>query len=156
QVFLNLGTHPAIPSVPGLEAARPLTHIEALELDYLPSHLIVLGGGYVGLEMAQAYCRFGSRVTVIEHGPQLMNREDPDNAEEIQRIQREEGIKSRVAAETLIAKGRSGEAFSLTVRTTSGEQEIQGSDILVAAGRVANTAGIGLEQAGVELDAHGY
>ena len=80
QVFLNLGTHAAIPSVPGLAAARPLTHIEALELDYLPSHLVVLGGGYVGLEMAQAYRRFGSRVTVIESGPQLMTREDPDVA----------------------------------------------------------------------------
>ena len=66
QVFLDVGTHAAIPSVPGLEAARPLTHIEALELDYLPSHLVVLGGGYVGLEMAQAYRRFGSRVTIIE------------------------------------------------------------------------------------------
>jgi pyruvate/2-oxoglutarate dehydrogenase complex dihydrolipoamide dehydrogenase (E3) component len=68
RVFLNLGTHAAIPGVPGLEAARPLTHIEALELDYLPSHLIVFGGGYVGLELAQAYRRFGSRVTVIERG----------------------------------------------------------------------------------------
>ena len=72
QVFLNIGTHAAIPTVPGLEAARPLTHVEALELDYVPAHLIVLGGGYVGLELAQAYRRFGSRVTVIEHGPQLM------------------------------------------------------------------------------------
>src|SRR5262249_18630469 len=71
QVFLNIGTHAAIPSIPGIEAAQPLTHIEALELDYLPSHLIVLGGGYVGLELAQAYRRFGSRVTVIEPGPQL-------------------------------------------------------------------------------------
>src|SRR5262249_52912774 len=72
KVFLNIGTHAAIPSVPGLEADRPLTNIEALELDYLPPHLIVLGGGYVGLEFAQAYRRFGSRVTVLEHGPQLM------------------------------------------------------------------------------------
>src|SRR5262245_61193189 len=76
QVFLNIGTHPAIPSVPGLEAAEPLTNIEALELDYLPPHLIVLGGGYVGLEFAQAYRRFGSRLTIIQHGPQLMERED--------------------------------------------------------------------------------
>ena len=156
QVFLNVGTHAAIPSVPGLEAARPLTHIEALELDYLPSHLIVVGGGYVGLEMAQAYRRFGSRVTVVEHGPQIMNREDPDVADEMQRILSDEGIQILVAAETLNVNGRSGEAVSLTVRTTSGEQKIEGSDILVAAGRVANTAGIGLEQAGVELDAHGY
>src|SRR5579872_1304380 len=92
QIFLNLGTHAAIPNVPGLEAARPLTHIEALELDYLPSHLIVLGGGYVGLELAQAYRRFGSRVTVIEKGPQIMNREDPDIAESIHGVLSEEGI----------------------------------------------------------------
>jgi pyruvate/2-oxoglutarate dehydrogenase complex dihydrolipoamide dehydrogenase (E3) component len=156
QVFLNLGTHAAIPNVPGLEAARPLTHIEALELDYLPSHLVVLGGGYVGLELAQAYRRFGSRVTVIEAGPQLMTREDPDVAEEMQRLFGDEGIQILLAAETLDVNGRSGEEVSLTVRTISGEQKIEGSDILVAAGRIPNTAGIGLEEAGVELDGRGY
>ena len=76
EVVINVGTHATIPDIPGLEAARALTHIEALELDYLPSHMIVLGGGYVGIEMAQAYRRFGSRVTIIEPGPQLMSRED--------------------------------------------------------------------------------
>src|ERR1700726_3705732 len=86
RVFLNLGTHAAIPSIPGLDAAGPLTNIEALELDYLPSHLIVLGGGYVGLELAQAYRRFGSRVTVVESGPQLMSREDSDVSDEVQRV----------------------------------------------------------------------
>jgi pyruvate/2-oxoglutarate dehydrogenase complex dihydrolipoamide dehydrogenase (E3) component len=156
QVFLNIGTHAAIPRVPGLEAARPLTHIEALELDYLPSHLVVLGGGYVGLEMAQAYRRFGSRVTIIQSGPQLMTREDPDVAEEMQRILSDEGIQILVAAETLNVIGRSGEEVSLTVRTLSGEQQIEGSDILVGTGRVPNTAGIALEQAGVELDGRGY
>jgi pyruvate/2-oxoglutarate dehydrogenase complex dihydrolipoamide dehydrogenase (E3) component len=156
QVFLNVGTHAAIPNVPGLEAARPLTHIEALELDYPPSHLIVLGGGYVGLEMAQTYRRFGSRVTVIESGPQLMTREDPDVAAEMQRILSDEGIQFLIAAETIDVHGRSGEEVSLVVRTPSGEQKIEGSDILVAAGRVPNTAGIGLEEAGVELDGRGY
>jgi pyruvate/2-oxoglutarate dehydrogenase complex dihydrolipoamide dehydrogenase (E3) component len=156
RVFLNLGTHPAIPNVPGLEAARPLTHIEVLELDYLPSHLIVLGGGYVGLEMAQAYRRFGSRVTVIEAGPQLMSREDSDVADEVQRILGAEGIQFLMAAEILNVNGRSGEEIRLAVRTPSGEQQIEGSDILVAAGRVPNTAGIGLDEAGVELDARGY
>jgi len=156
QVFLNVGTHAAIPSIPGLEAARPLTNIEALELDYLPPHLIVLGGGYVGLELAQAYRRFGSRVTVIEHGPQLMGREDPDVADEVQRILSDEGIQVLVAAEILHVHGRSGEEISLVVRTTSGEQNIGGSDILVAAGRIPNTAGIGLKEAGVELDGRGY
>jgi pyruvate/2-oxoglutarate dehydrogenase complex dihydrolipoamide dehydrogenase (E3) component len=156
QVFLNLGTHAAIPSVSGLEAARPLTHIEALELDYAPSHLMVLGGGYVGLEMAQAYRRFGSRVTVIESGPQLIAREDPDVADEMQRILGDEGVGFLTAAETLNVDGRSGKEVSITVRMASGQQKIEGSDILVAAGRVPNTAGIGLEAAGVELDGHGY
>ena len=156
QVFLNLGTRAAIPPVSGLEDARPLTHIEALDLDYLPSHLIVFGGGYVGLELAQAYRRFGSRVTVIEHGPQLMNREDSDVADEVQRILGEEGIGFLMAAETLNVHGRSGEEVTITVRATSGEQQIGGSDILVAAGRIPNTAGIGLEATGVELDYRGY
>src|SRR3974377_295887 len=156
QVFLNLGTHAAIPNVPGLEAARPLTHIEALDLDYLPSHLIVLGGGYFGLKLAQAYCRFGSRVTVLEPGRQLMSREDPDVAVEVQRILGDEGIQFLLGAETLDVHGRSGEEVSLRARTSAGEQQIAGSDILVAAGRIPNTAGIGLEEAGVELDGHGY
>ena len=156
QVFLNVGTHAAMPRVPGLEAARPLTHIEALELDYVPPHLIVLGGGYVGLELAQAYRRFGSRVTVIQHGPQLMGREDPDVAAEVQRLLIDEGMHVLVAAEPLQVHGRSGEAVHLVVRTTSGEHHIEGSDILVAAGRTPNTAGIGLEEAGVALDGRGY
>jgi pyruvate/2-oxoglutarate dehydrogenase complex dihydrolipoamide dehydrogenase (E3) component len=99
RIFLNLGTHPAIPDIPGLEAARPLTHIEALELDYLPTHLLVFGGGYVGLEMAQAYRRFGSRVTVIEPGPRIMGREDPEVADELRGILSTEGIQFLVAAQ---------------------------------------------------------
>ena len=156
QVFLNVGTHAALPSVPGLEAGRPLTHIEALELDYLPPHLIVLGGGYVGLELAQTYRRFGSRVTILQSGPQLMSREDPDVAEEMQRVLRGEGIQILLSTETLKVQGRSGEGVSLTVRTSSGEQTIEGSDLLVAAGRIPNTAGIGLQEAGVKLDGRGY
>jgi pyruvate/2-oxoglutarate dehydrogenase complex dihydrolipoamide dehydrogenase (E3) component len=116
----------------------------------------VLGGGYIGLELAQAYRRFGSRVTVIESGPQLMSREDRDVADEVQRILGDEGIQILVATATVNVHGRSGEEVSLTVRTASGEQTIEGSDILVAAGRVPNTAGIGLEEAGVELDGRGY
>ena len=101
KIFLNLGTHAAIPSVPGLAEARPLTHIEALELDYLPSHLIVIGGGYAGLELAQAYRRFGSNVTIIESGPQLMGREDIDVSQEMRRILTDEGIQAHVTAELL-------------------------------------------------------
>jgi pyruvate/2-oxoglutarate dehydrogenase complex dihydrolipoamide dehydrogenase (E3) component len=142
--------------MPGLDAAGPLTNIELLEIDYLPQHLIVLGGGYVGLEMAQAYRRFGSRVTIIEYGPQLAGREDPDVADEMRRILSDEGIDILLAAETRRVEGRSGKEVSLLVRTSSGEQTIEGSDILVAAGRTPSTTGIGLDMAGVELDHHGY
>src|SRR6516165_8296447 len=124
NVFINIGTHAAIPALPGLKEAWPLTNIEALELDYLPSHLIVLGGGYVGLELAQAYRRFGSRVTVLEQGPQIMGREDRDIAKEIQRILSSEGIEFLLNAEVAEVRGRSGEGLSLTLRTGSGERDI--------------------------------
>ena len=156
QVFLNVGTHAAIPNVPELEAAQPMTHIEALELDALPAHLIVIGGGYAGLELAQAYRRFGSEVTIVEVGPQLMGREDPDVAHEIQRLLSDEGIQIHVAAELLKVSGRSGQEVALVARLSAGEQTIKGSHILVAAGRVPNTAGIGLDQAAVELDGRGF
>jgi len=156
RVFINVGTHAAVPSIPGLDAARPLTNIEALDLDYLPSHLLVLGGGYVGLELAQAYRRFGSRVTIIQQQPQLMAREDRDVSDEVQRILVGEGIDVLVSAETRRVQGRSGDKVSLVVHTPSGEEQIDGTDILVAVGRTPNTAGIGLEQAGVELDDRGY
>src|SRR5271154_5639999 len=125
KVFLDVGTHAAIPGVPGLEAARPLTHIEALELDYLPAHLIVIGGGYSGLEFAQAHRRFGSEVTIIEAGPQLMGREDADVSNEIRRILTDEGIRLFVAAELLHVRGQSGKEVSLSARTSSGEQNIE-------------------------------
>ena len=156
RVFINIGTRPAIPDVPGLKEAGPLTNIEALELDYVPLHLIVLGGGYVGLELAQAFRRFGSRVTLIEQGPHIAGREDEDVAEEMRRILSNEGIEILVAAEPQRVSGRSGEEVRMTVRTSSGERTIEGSDILAAAGRIPNTAGIGLDLAGVELDNRGY
>src|SRR6516165_3889371 len=156
RVFLNVGTHAAIPNVPGLEAAQPLTHVEALELYYLPRHLIVIGGGYSGLELAQAYRRFGSDVTIIESGPQLLAREDLDVSQEIRRFLSDEGIQILVETELLRVSGRSGDKVSVVVRTVSGEQNIDGSDILVAVGRIPNTAGIGLKETGVELDGRGY
>src|SRR2546425_180397 len=156
QILLNVGTRATIPDVPGLQAASPLTNIEALEFDHVPPHLIVLGGGYVGLEFAQAYRRFGSRVTIIQQGSQLLSREDPDVSEQLQRIFSDEGITSLVSAQTLRVQGRSGKDVTVSVRTPAGEQRIEGSDLLVAVGRTPNTTGIGLEQAGVELDARGY
>ena len=113
KVFLNVGTHAAIPNVPGLEAAQPLTHVEALELDYLPQHLIVIGGGYSGLELAQAFRRFGSDVTIIESGPQLLAREDIDVSQEMRRILSERRYSSSCrgrAAPGTWAIGRQGYA----------------------------------------------
>ena len=156
RVFLNVGTRAIIPPTPGLADARPLTHIEALELDRLPAHLIVLGGGYVGLELAQAYRRFGSRVTVVEQGPRLAGREDPDVADAIRQLFSDEGIEVLLSAEALGVEGRSGEGVRLRVRTLQGERLLEGSDILAATGRTPNTAGIGLDTAGVRLDERGY
>ncbi|HET9849760.1 MAG TPA: FAD-dependent oxidoreductase [Candidatus Dormibacteraeota bacterium] len=156
RVFVNVGTHPAIPDVAGLKAVQPLTHVEALELDYVPEHLILLGGGYVCLEMAQAYRRFGSRVTVIEAGPQLLGQEDSDLADEMQRFLAEEDIKFLIKTEPLRFRGRSGKEVGVTVRSPFGEQRIEGSDLLVAAGRVPNTDLIGLKDAGLALDSRGY
>jgi len=156
RVALNLGTHATIPDIPGLAAAKPLTNIEALELDRLPDHLVVIGGGYVGLELAQAYRRFGSRVSIIEAGPQLAGREDSDVAAAILEMLRDEGIVVHLEAKVLGVQGRSGETVSLQTRTPSGDRTIEGSDILVAVGRTPNTSGIGLDLAGVALDARGY
>ncbi len=156
QVFLNVGTHATIPTIPGLAEADPLTHIETLELDAVPSHLIVVGGGYVGLEMAQALSRFGSRVTILQAGPQLLSNEDADVATEMQEILAAEGITVVTQAETLRVTGRSGQAVSLVVRSGEGERTIEGSHILVAAGRSPNTQGIGLEAAGVALTDRGF
>ncbi|MEH2567889.1 FAD-dependent oxidoreductase [Bradyrhizobium sp. AZCC 2289] len=155
RVVLNLGTHATIPDIPGLAAAAPLTNVETLELDRLPDHLIVLGGGYVGLELAQAYRRFGSRVSIVEAGPQLAGREDSDVAVAILEMLRDEGIVVHLGVKVLRVQGRSGEAVSLQIRTAS-DQAIEGSDLLVAAGRSPNTDGIGLDLAGVALDARGY
>ena len=156
KVMINTGSRAAIPDIPGVEAAKPLTHIEALELDHLPAHLIMLGGGYVGLELAQMYRRFGSRVTIIEQGPRLMGREDADVAEAVKAVLVEEGIEVLESTEVVDVQGLSGERVTATAVTPSGERRIEGSDILLAAGRVANTTGIGLDDAGVELDARGY
>ena len=153
---MNLGTHAAIPPVPGLAGARPLTHVEALELDRLPEHLVVIGGGPVGCELAQAFRRFGVRVTLLQRNAQLLPREDPDVAEEVRALFVDEEIEVVLGAETLAVEGRSGDRLVLRVATPAGERQIEASDLLVAAGRIPNTGGIGLEAASVEVDARGY
>lgn len=156
KLFLNLGTHASIPPVPGLAEAAPLTHIEALELDRLPGHLIVVGGGYVGLELAQAYRRFGSRVTVIDHGPRLLRHEDVDVSQEVRRILEADGVEVLLSARVEQVEGRSGTQVRISVHGPDGLKTIEGTDVLVAAGRTPNTRGIGLDEAGVALTERGY
>src|SRR5215471_10788516 len=145
RVFLNLGTHAAVPDISGLRAAKPLTHVEALELDRLPRHLIVLGGGYVGLEFAQAFVRFGSRVTVLERGPQLLPREDKDVADALLGFLHLDGIDVRLNVQVTQMEGSSGGSVHLTLATSAGTTLLEGSDILVATGRIPNTQDIGLD-----------
>ena len=156
RVFLNMGTSGSLPPIPGLGEAKPMTHIEALDLDRLPDHLIVLGGGYVGLELAQAVRRFGSRVTVIEMGPQLAGREDPDVGTALLELFQDEAIEVLLGAEVRSVEGLSGEEIRVTVKDAHGVRVIEGTDFLVAAGRTPNTQGMGLDVAGVQVDERGY
>jgi pyruvate/2-oxoglutarate dehydrogenase complex dihydrolipoamide dehydrogenase (E3) component len=156
RVFINVGTRAQIPSVPGLADARPMTHVEALNLERLPEHLVILGGGYVGLEFAQAMRRFGSRVTIVQHGPRLLGKEDADVSDGLLELMADEGIEVLLNAEVLKVTGRSGERVTLQVRSGTGERTLEASDILVAAGRTPNTDRLNLDRAGVEVESRGY
>jgi pyruvate/2-oxoglutarate dehydrogenase complex dihydrolipoamide dehydrogenase (E3) component len=156
RVFINVGTRASVPAVPGLTGAAPMTHVEALNLERLPGHLVVLGGGYVGLEFAQAMRRFGSRVTVVQRGPRLLEREDPDVSDALQELMKDEGIEVLLQSEVHSVTGRSGQAVALRVRAGATERTLEASDILVATGRTANTDRLDVAKAGVELDGHGY
>jgi pyruvate/2-oxoglutarate dehydrogenase complex dihydrolipoamide dehydrogenase (E3) component len=156
RVFINVGTRATIPDMPGLAAAGPMTHVEALNLERLPTHLVILGGGYVGLEFAQAMRRFGSRVTIIQHGPRLLEREDPDVADALLELMTDEGVQVFLQAEALNVTGRSGSGVALRVRSGGAERTLEASDILVATGRTPNTDRLDVAKAGVDLDARGY
>ena len=152
DVVINTGSRARLDDTPGLAESGPLTHVEALELDRLPEHLIVLGGGYVGLELAQAFRRFGSRVTVVERNAALIHREDADVTEAVEELLRDEGIEIRTGTAVDRVEGKSGE--SVRLHTAGGP--IEGTDLLVAGGRTPNTDGIGLEPVGVEVDGRGH
>ncbi len=142
--------------MPGLAAAEPMTHVEALELERLAEHLVVIGGGYVGLEFAQAMRRFGSRVTILQHARQLLEREDPDVAGALLELMKDEGIEVLLGAEIASLSGRSGTGVKIQVRDGASERIIEATDILVAAGRTPNTDRLDAAKANVRLDAHGY
>jgi pyruvate/2-oxoglutarate dehydrogenase complex dihydrolipoamide dehydrogenase (E3) component len=156
RVFINVGTRASIPDVPGLAVAGPMTYVEALDLERLPGHLVILGGGYVGLEFAQAMRRFGSRVTIIQRGPRLLEREDPDVADALRELLTDEGVEVLLQSEVLSVTGRSGMGVALRVRSGATERTLEASDILAAVGRTPNTDRLDAARAGVELDARGY
>ena len=156
RVFINVGTRASIPAVPGLIDAAPMTHVQALELERLPEHLVVLGGGYVGLELAQAMRRFGSEVTVVERGPQLTGREDPDVSAALLEQFRDEGIEVLLNTELRHVDGRSGDGIRALTAGANGDRTIEASDLLVAAARTPNTQEIRADLTGVELNSHGY
>ncbi len=156
RVFINVGTRARIPNVPGLADARPMTHVEALNLERLPEHLVVLGGGYVGLEFAQAMRRFGSRVTIVQHGPRLLDKEDADVSVGLLELMKHEGIEVLLNSEVQKVTGRSGEMVTVLVHSRTNERPLEASDILVATGRTPNTDRLGLDRTGVEVDSRGY
>ena len=155
-VIISTGSRSSVDPLPGLAEASPLTHIEALELDHLPEHLVVIGGGYVGLELAQAMRRFGSRVTILERNARLVHREDPDVTDLLHETCREEGIDVVTAARLTRVEGRSGESVTLHGVRDGSEILLEGTHLLVAGGRTPNTEGIGLEAAGVEVTDRGH
>ncbi|WP_263355952.1 dihydrolipoyl dehydrogenase family protein [Acidicapsa ligni] len=156
KVVIGTGTHATVEPIPGLREAGPLTHIEALELDYLPKHLLVLGGGYVGLELAQAMRRFGSRVTIIDRNERLVHREDEDVIAGLHSLFESEEIELVLGAKVQRVEGKSGVSVKLHVLRDGVETILEGTDLLVATGRTPNTANIGLELAGVALTERGY
>ena len=156
NVIISTGTRAALPPVPGLVDAQPLTHVEALELDEVPKHLLVLGGGYVGLELSQAMRRFGSKVSLIEHNRHLVDREDEDVTEALRCLFQDEGIDILLNVRIQRISGKSGQSVKISLEQNGVARTIEGSHLLVTGGRTPNTEGIGLELAGVELTDRGY
>jgi pyruvate/2-oxoglutarate dehydrogenase complex dihydrolipoamide dehydrogenase (E3) component len=155
KIFINVGGRPTVPPIPGLEQVPYLTNTSMMQVDFLPEHLVILGGSYVGLEFAQIYRRFGSAVTVIEALPRLVAREDEDISAEVAKILEEEGIAIKLSAKAL-SVARKGNGIVVEIETSKGRAEVAGSHLLVAIGRRPNTDGLGLDQAGVKVDARGY
>jgi pyruvate/2-oxoglutarate dehydrogenase complex dihydrolipoamide dehydrogenase (E3) component len=156
RVFIDVGSRASIPAISGLAEAKPMTHVETLDLDRLPEHLIVIGGGYVGLELSQAFRRFGSRVTVVQESLQLADHEDPDVGAALLDLFHDEGIDVLLGSRVRQVEGRSGQRISVQVQNGKDQHVVAGTDILVATGRTPNTDALDLQKTGVQLDEHGY
>jgi pyruvate/2-oxoglutarate dehydrogenase complex dihydrolipoamide dehydrogenase (E3) component len=155
HIFLNVGARAAIPKIPGLDGITYLTNSSMMDIDFLPAHLIVLGGSYVGLEFAQAYRRFGSEVTVIELSPRLIVREDEDVSQAVADFLKEEGIDLRVGSKVVGVEKR-GNSVAVKVESAGKNSEVVGTHVLVAIGRQPNTDDLGLDRAGIATDSRGY
>ena len=156
NVIVSTGTRASLAQIPGLAEAQPLTHIEALELGEIPEHLLVIGGGYVGMELSQAMRRFGSRVSVIDPNKRLMPKEDEDVCEALRSLLEGEGIDIHLNAQIKRVSGKSRESVNIVVEQDGAEGVLKGTHLLVAIGRIPNTEGLGLGLAGVELTDRGY
>jgi pyruvate/2-oxoglutarate dehydrogenase complex dihydrolipoamide dehydrogenase (E3) component len=156
QVFINVGTRAEIPDLPGMAEASPLTHVEALELDVVPEHLLILGGGYVGLEFAQAMRRLGSCVTIMERNDRLLHLEDADVSQAMTQLFQDEGIVTVTNTSLGRVEGKSGQGVRLHGSRRGSEIIVEGSHLLVATGRLPNTEGIGLESAGIKTTKKGF
>jgi pyruvate/2-oxoglutarate dehydrogenase complex dihydrolipoamide dehydrogenase (E3) component len=155
KIVINTGGRPSTPNIGGLDSIAYLDSTSIMELDQLPEHLLVMGGGYIGLEFGQMFRRFGSDVTIVHRGDRLLSREDPDVADEIANILREDGITLMLESDVVRVEPANG-AIRLTARATQGEQSLTGSNLLVAVGRTPNTERLNLEAAGVETDKRGF
>ena len=155
RIFIDVGGRALVPPLPGLDRVPFLTNSSIMEVDYLPEHLLIMGGSYVGLEFAQMFRRFGSRVTVIERSAHLLPREDPEVATAVREILAAEGVVFETGADCLEVEGSPGHIV-VSASCGAGRRRFEGSHLLLAAGRRPNTDDLGLEQAGVTRDQHGF
>jgi pyruvate/2-oxoglutarate dehydrogenase complex dihydrolipoamide dehydrogenase (E3) component len=155
QIFINVGGRALVPPMQGLDQIDCLTNSTMMEIDFLPKHLIIVGGSYIGLEFGQMYQRFGAQVTIVEKGPRVIAREDEDVSQGVLDILRNEGVNVEVSAECMTVEKRDGK-IAVKLDCAGGSREVMGSHLLLAVGRVPNTDDLGLAQAGVQTDARGY
>jgi pyruvate/2-oxoglutarate dehydrogenase complex dihydrolipoamide dehydrogenase (E3) component len=155
NIFINVGGRALVPAMPGLDQVNYLTNSTIMDVDFLPEHLLVIGGSYIGLEFGQMYRRFGARVTIIEKAPQIIGREDSDVSQAVRDILTREGIAVETGAECLAVE-KHGERVAIRLDCADGARVIEGSHLLMAVGRVPNTDDLGLDRAGVTTDARGY
>nr|NIS79858.1 FAD-containing oxidoreductase [Anaerolineales bacterium] len=155
KIFINVGARAFVPSWPGIESVDYFTNSRMMEVDFLPKHLVIIGGSYVGLEFGQMYRRFGSEVTIVQKGPRLIKREDEDVSEAVTRILENEGVNVRLNADCISAE-KHCDKVAVKLDCKSGAREVTGSHLLLAVGRMPNTDDLGLDKAGIEVDERGY